>query len=280
MSTLADKLPPTGRTNWAAPSTAKPDLMAAFQDGLPVRLIATRREDLVTCRINEAVAEVVARREGFDFYPVVDEVGGRIVGLLEATPTLADAGGLVRDRMAALSEENLIGADAGILAFIRQADTRTCRLVVSGAQISGLATLSDLQRLPARAALFALVTHLEMILVEAIRREFGESDAWKSRLSLGRLEKLNRNIADAKKEDTLVDDLLLSELADKVAIVRKGPVAAASRSGFKEAMEHARRLRDNLAHANEYAATVKAALQVCKTVRIIEAWIDHIGAYV
>jgi hypothetical protein len=62
--------------------------------------------------------------------------------------------------MRALPEENLIGADAGILSFVKGADRRGCRLVMSGAEISGLVSLSDLQKLPVRATvLFALITH-------------------------------------------------------------------------------------------------------------------------
>jgi hypothetical protein len=62
--------------------------------------------------------------------------------------------GRVYEKMRHLSEANLIGADASILAFVRDADRHKCRLVVSGCEISGLVSLSDLQRLPVRAALF------------------------------------------------------------------------------------------------------------------------------
>jgi len=47
------------------------------------------------------------------------------------------------------------GADASILDFVWDADTKPCRLVVSGSKIVGLASFHDLQKLPARAAPFA-----------------------------------------------------------------------------------------------------------------------------
>ena len=43
-----------------------------------------------------------------------------------------------------LSEENMLGADASILAFLRNADERRCRLIISQNEISGLVGLSDL----------------------------------------------------------------------------------------------------------------------------------------
>jgi hypothetical protein len=58
----------------------------------------------------------------------------------------------VSARMSRLSDENLIGADASILTFVRNADRQKCRLVLSGLEISGLVSLSDLQRLPVWAA--------------------------------------------------------------------------------------------------------------------------------
>jgi hypothetical protein len=48
---------------------------------------------------------------------------------------------------------------------------------------------------------------------------------------------------------------------------------------FEREMNEAQELRDNLAHANEYAATREAAAKVCDTVRNIEHWIAHLSAW-
>jgi hypothetical protein len=124
----------------------------------------------------------------------------RIVGLLEIASYghSATVGPSVRKAMRPLSEENLIGADASILAFVRDADFRKCRLVVLGSQISGLVTLSDLQRLPARAALFGLVTHLEILMAEVIRREFKGGGEWARYLSDRRQGRLRGELEKAE----------------------------------------------------------------------------------
>ncbi len=131
---------------------------------------------------------VTRNQGGFDYFPVVecaDAFPERVIGLVELAPFMhgATPRGCVRDQMRPLSEENLIGADASILAFIRNADQQECRLVVSGPEISGLVSLSDLQRLPVRAALFAMVTHLEITMAHAIRSECNRSEDWLIRLS-------------------------------------------------------------------------------------------------
>ena len=41
-----------------------------------------------------------------------------------------------------------------LLDFVRTADEHSCRLVVDGGRVTGLVSLSDIQKLPVRAALF------------------------------------------------------------------------------------------------------------------------------
>lgn len=277
--------PPYRGSGWAAPSVAAPELMASFQDRVPVRLIATSRQDLRTCRVNEPLVDVVSRnKEGFDFFPVTGpsaQEQDRIVGLVELATFRQDRApdGVVREHMHSLGEDNLIGGDASILSFIKSADQHPCRLVVSGSRIEGLVSLSDLQKLPVRAALFALITHLEIIMAAAIRRDCRETTKWKDRLSAERQSKLATKLQDAVKDDSWVDDLLFTEFADKVTIISKSGSFRESKTGFAANMRTVEKLRNHLAHANEYAANRDAAAAVCKTVRIIDAWIEHLSVW-
>jgi hypothetical protein len=258
--------------------------MHTFQEGLPVRLIATARQDLRTCCDDEWIADVVTRnQEGFDHFPVVASSGvpDRIIGLIELVgwDQGKAAAGRVSDRMSPLCEDNLIGADASILSFVKSADTNPCRLVVSGARIEGLVSLSDLQKLPVRAALFALITQLEMTMAEAIRRECRGSARWKERLSPGRLEKVEAKQRAARRDDNWVDDLLFTEFADKKTIIRKAAILPDGKTQFDEAMREAEGLRNLLAHANDYAESRAAAAKVCSTARTIEHWIERLTAW-
>lgn len=259
--------------------------MAALQGRLSVALIATPRDALCTCDVDEPLSAVMARNsEPFDFFPVTRTTPAedqRIVGLLDLVPYLhgKPAEGIVRDQLIPLSEEYLIGADAGILDFVRNADSHRCRLVLSGSQVSGLVNLSDLQKLPVRAALFAMVTQLEMTMAEAIGREFRGSDGWKQRLSCDRLEKVTQQRERVKADDNLVDELLFTQFGDKVTIIRKSEGFVGSKSRFCAEMADAQRLRDDLAHANEYAATRQAAIRVCEAVRRVESWIDQLSRW-
>lgn len=259
-------------------------VLAVFQESLPVRLIATARADFKTCLPDEELSAVVQRShaDGFDFLPVVDPDvagAGSIAGVLDVASHASGgtAAHSVRDVMQPLGENHLIGADASILTFIHDADRHPFRFVVSGREISGLVTLSDLQRLPVRAALFALVTQLEMTMTTMIRQQFAGQDAWMHRLSLERREKVTAKLQAAKHEDTLVDPLLYTEFGDKVAVIKKAwplfPNTSPSKTQFQKDMDTLQKLRDNLAHANNYAATRAASERTCESVRRMMRWI-------
>ncbi|SEE18597.1 hypothetical protein SAMN05519104_5431 [Rhizobiales bacterium GAS188] len=259
--------------------------LATFQEGLPIRLIETPRDAFETCRPDEEMSVVVARNQGgFDYFPVVECVDGirkRIIGLVELVPFIhgAESRGFVRDQMRPLSEENLIGADASLLTFIRTADRQKCRLVVSGPQINGLVSISDLQRLPVRAALFAMVTHLEITMAHAIRSEFDQSEDWINRLSAERISKVRNKVAEAKSQDAFVDSLLFTEFCDKVTIVKNSPDFQWSKKSFDRDLAQVQALRNDLAHANDYAATREAACHVCETVRLMDQWLSRLATW-
>jgi hypothetical protein len=270
--------------SWSALEDEPYHALSAFQDSLPIHLIATARADFKTCRPDEALADVVERNrpDRFDFLPVIVR-GSRgsemVAGVLEVAACTGRAvpGQTVCEHMQSLGEELLIGADASILTFIRDADRHPFRFVVSGREISGLVSVSDLQRLPVRAALFAMVTQFEMTMADVIRRQSSSPDAWMGLLSQGRAEKVRENVARAKAEDTLVDRLLYTEFCDKVTIIdRAWPsrlYPLPEKRVFQKDMKDIQTLRDNLAHANDYAATRDAARRVCECVRRMDFWI-------
>jgi hypothetical protein len=223
------------------------------------------------------------RHHQFDFLPVTEAATGpmKIVGLLEVAlyKRSATTDALVGEVMRPLSEENLIGADASILAFVRDADRRKCRLVVSGHEIGGLISLSDLQRLPVRAALFGLVTYFEILMASAIRWEFDGSEGWLEYVSEDRQRGLREKLEKAQAADGLVDPLLFTQFGDKKSILRRSTYLETSRGEFERELDKIQSLRDDLAHANDYAASPEAAKKTCETVRLIDKWSEHFSRW-
>jgi hypothetical protein len=255
-------------------------ILSALQTGLTVDLIATSRDFFETCSTDEAIQSVIdrSRTKSFDFLPVLDPSSSRIVGLFEIArfitrgePEMQIAAG-----MQPLSEDNMLGADASILAFVRSADEHRCRLIISQNQISGLVSLSDLQRLPVRAALFGLVTYLEIVMANVVRRKFESKEAWLDALPTTRQLKLREEIAKAASSGNLVDPLLFTQFADKATLIRSCEQWPMGRDEFEKDFRTIQSLRDHLAHANDYAASPEAAIETCKSMRLIERWTDKL----
>lgn len=286
---MNDKSSPHNARRWAASSSSSPQLTLNLHGSLPVRLIATPRRSFKTCCTGEDLSDVVANNvESFDHLPVIDASQDdveTIVGLLDVRSLGSEERlqATVRERMNPLSEQLLIGADASILDFMMMADRQRCRLVVSESEISGLVSLSDLQRLPVRAALFALITQSEITMADAIRREcrdpHKEFDTWMNRLSVDRQNKIHDEIGRSTDEDGFVDSLLFTQYGDKVTILRKSPRFQWSKTKFKSDMRNVESLRDQIAHANDYASTPVAAEQVCSTVRSLHCWNRRLASW-
>ncbi|HEV3074021.1 MAG TPA: hypothetical protein VHB47_06340 [Thermoanaerobaculia bacterium] len=282
----------TTMTPWSAPTLRGDDVtdaLTVFQESLPVQLIATGRSEFKTCFPEEALSEVVDRNRthGFDHLPVVSRgAQGRetVIGVLEVMSLMSGPvpDFAVDDCKEALGEQHLIGADAGILTFIRSADRHPFRFVVSGHEISGLVTLSDLQRISVRAALFAMVTHLELTMAEVIRQRSSQLEAWIGRLPKERAQKVQRKLARAKREDTYVDELLYTEFCDKVTLITKDwpfpKDRSISKKVFKKDMRALEKLRNSIAHASDFAATREAARHLCERVRRADRWTRSLAA--
>ena len=258
---------------WAKRGDVGLDVLGRVQDGLTVDMIMTRRNDLMTCRCEEAAREVKARNNEhrFSFIPVKDG-NGRIQGLYHARRWFDQEApdGPIGDDFERLSEDLVIGANASILEFVRTADERPTRLVISGDQIAGLISQSDLQLLPVRAALSTLMTSLEMAMAERIEAEWPDTASdWLNLLSPGRRTKILERIDIAREEDGFVNEIVFADLPDKADIIVKRRLIGGSATKLRRCFKAVGRLRNKLAHANYYAETPEAASQVSAVVRTI-----------
>lgn len=172
------------KTIWTSSTAYNTNLFDALQSGLTVNMIMTPRADILTCKSTELIPDVLRRNpDRFSYIPVDDH--GRLIGLFHAERWFSKQAPneQVGSYFEPLSEATLIGANAGIIEFVRRADEQPCQLVVSGSRIDGLVSLSDMQKLPVRAALFGLVTGMELTMSELIRRHFHDTKEWLSALS-------------------------------------------------------------------------------------------------
>ena len=261
------------KTRWATGSDVGPDVLEPLQHSLTVNTIMTPREQLKTCRRDETANAVMARNkeDQFSFLPVVDEAD-RFLGLYKAERWFRQEAPceLIGDDFEPFSEEQVIGADASIIDFVMTAIERPTRLVVSGDRVTGLVSLSDLQLLPVRAAIFTWITSLEIAMAKRIETEWHDDvTGWLKLLSDGRRAKILDEIKTAKQKDGFVNEIVFTQFSDKATILCKKRLVPGSKTQLQRDFTQIRKLRDYIAHANYYAETPEAARRVCEVVRKI-----------
>ncbi|QDZ00121.1 hypothetical protein FQ775_06845 [Nitratireductor mangrovi] len=256
-------------TDWASNHDGSLEALRRVQGNLTVDLIMVRRDAFDTCSLDETAAQIKRRNaKQFSYFPVAD-AEEQILGLYNAERwfTVVPPDTRVADDFEGLSEDMLIGADASIVDFVVQADSHPTNLVVSGRQIAGLVSLSDIQQLPARAAIFALITSLEMAMSLAISGRYPNCGDWMALLSEERRIGLLEEIEKAQQRDIFLSEIAFTQIHDKACIVGKSGLLDRSRTSVEKSFKKIRALRDNVAHANNYAATPAEARSVCGVVR-------------
>lgn len=253
------------------PRRRPPSDTSAFESlhrDLMVSQIATPRDKLVTCAREEPIAAVQKRNtSGYDFLPVEDD--GSIIGLFHARPfwNKPPADGIVGAKMRVLSDANLIGAEASILEFLKEVDEKPFRLVVSGGGIGGLVAWSDLQRLPVRTALFALITGFELTMFDAIKSEYPTGVDWLTTLGSERQGEVRKAIQRSQEHEGDVDALLYTQICDKATILRDRFSFRGSKKQVKRLFGRIERLRNKVAHANNYVSRRQDAIKASGTVK-------------
>lgn len=255
---------------WASNHDGNLAKLLRVQGSLTVGLIMVERAEFLTCQPDETAQNIKNKNPlNYSYLPV--EKGNQIIGLYNAERWFAAEAPdtPVDGDFVPLSEEIIIGADSSIFDFLMQADLNPTNLVVSGSRVSGLVSLHDIQQLPVRAALFALITSLEMAMTYAIKTRWPDDAGWMSQLNDERFMKLAETIERSKAADTYVDHITFTQFSDKADLIRRGQILGRSGSSLKRDFKTIRELRDHLAHANSYAQDEAQAKKVCETVRTI-----------
>ena len=239
--------------------------LSALEAGMHVALIATF--DLKTCKVSDAVEEVLARPElqAFDYIPVCDR--DNIVGVLHRPRQGQDLTvALVREAMQPIHESMLIPADASLLSFVEYADMTSYRLVTNGQRIIGIVTLSDLQKFAVRPVLFSLITAVELLLAEWVRQKYPDEKDWLATLSEGRERLIELRWLEWSPGNMAMDKLSVSEFCDKRELALDLG-AFSNKSAARKKLKYVEWLRHAVMHSGDYALTPENAQLIACTVR-------------
>ncbi len=201
--------------------------MQGLETGLTVGDVATL--DFEWCSTGD-VARDVLRDPAFsifDAFPVKD--GDHIVGVLERNGVRPVAS-TVETAMRRIDDSLLVSAHDPLSSLVTVLSSSPYRMVVDRARIVGIVTRSDVHKLPMRLLVFALVTHLELLMAEIVTRKMPD-DAWVDRLSVTRRGRFEDKRGELRSSNFDPPWIELTDFCDKRDLVLR---ARRSRSRQEE----------------------------------------------
>jgi hypothetical protein len=261
---------PIETNRWASKplKTSAIEFLSAIRTQFPVSLIATPRAEL-KCRPVGEWKQVDSHPDfaDFDQVPLTDGQGQRIEAVFERG----------QGRLA-LREDMFIAADAPLLSFLESADQQRFRFLVMDSTVSGMVTISDIQKLPVYSVLFSLLIAVEMSLMEWIRKRCGkDQDAWLARLEDNQQRDIERHWKQAQEKNLNIDRLNCASFHHEI-VAAEGFGLFTGHADQQERLENLKALRNMVYHAAEFAPNAEEALKIPARVRdahTVAAWLQE-----
>jgi hypothetical protein len=246
--------------------------LSGLEEGLRIEHIATT--EMKTCGIDDDPVRVLTDAKLMDFDQIPVKEFERIVGVLERKPI--GNGVRMRDAMQTLDGAMFVTDKQPVGSFLEKLRHQRYFLMVSGSEIKGLVTTSDLLKLPVRVYAFMLVTHLEMVMAAAIRIAFrGQpEDACLLVLSTSRRGRVEEKIARFASQRLNPSIVEFTDFCDKRTIVKKSFRLDAS---FETELKAIEEVRNSVAHAGMYAEDGAALLSFIDRLEQARFWADKVS---
>lgn len=241
--------------------------MNRLEQALSVGQIATFH--FIACDATDDPQDVLDRYPDFDQIPIQRE--GKVIGVLEREK---GEGNTAAEAMRPLDVDMLVAAEEPIARFIPcLLEAPYYRLVLTGHELTGIVTRSDLLKLPVRLLAFARITHLELILANLITVNYSQDDDWLALLEEKEQKSIKRHherLSRGRIETTLLE---VSRFDHKYEVVSNlpdiGGYFAADMAGIKA-------LRDELAHAKDFVTDEEALGRFLKRLQLADRWIAEL----
>jgi predicted transcriptional regulator len=240
--------------------------MTSLEDGLRVQHVAT---DVTGTHGSESVATVKAWATELSFNNVPVEADGSIVGVIEnllgeigGWPLPAE-NGACQQAMRRLAGDMLIEGKAPLAELVDELlRPPHYRLVVRNGNVDAIVTPSDLGKLPMRLLAFAMLAHLESVMLAAIRSRYAEEEDAVNVLGDDAAIQILGDVSDLHKKQLDPALLEVTSLRQKGEILARCGVFSGDMSeicdGFKDLYEQ---LRNPLMHASRFVDDSTAALK-------------------
>lgn len=253
--------------------------MSGLEKGLQVIHITTPTAQLLCSQYDEDIETVLARPDlkQFDQIPIIEQEA--IIGLLKRRKCSEDAKGIARDHMQKLGETILVSADTPLLKFIQ--NDSLDRIVIGGTNICGLVTRSDLLKLPVFLLGFALVMHVETLMLNMIRNAGIDEKIWLIWLQSNRRGDIQKRFAQLTSHRSDPEMLELTYFSDKSKILEQLAALEEYSSHLPDKscidqLVEIKLLRNTIAHTGNTSDSDDILQKFIDRLRIAHKWIEHV----
>lgn len=218
---------------------------------------------------------------GFDFIVVHDskESSTNVCGLLNRVGALheTDSQLVVRKskHFLSLSEELLISEQAGIIDYIVRAKQNPTLLLMGANKVTGIVTVSDLQKIQTKSAFISLFLHFEDLLTKLLRTQLGQAQKDViNKFTNSRAEKISKKIRELTDKDLFVDIWCALDFGDKKNLFLKNKLAVnVSNSDVRKEFATIEKYRNLVAHSSAKAELFASENFIVATKNLIK-WIE------
>ncbi len=248
------------------------------QNRLNVSIIMTPRNELKTCLLSDKIDNLIKNNlENFSILPVADNLQN-IIGVLNLKNKQILKNNSVKEFYEPINEKIIIGGNSNINEFIKNVREEPFKLVISKNEISGLVTMSDMQKIPVRVSIFSLIIELEIMMSDLIIKLYPNEESWMNLLTNSRRNKLNDEELKVKKSDNFVSKIIFTQFGDKAKILEKSKCFSfTTQKQLKKQFEDIRKLRDLVAHSSEFAETDEMCFSASRAVNFTLSLLSEIS---
>jgi len=253
-------------------------MMSGLERGLQVAHITTAADQLRYCQHDEEIEAVLNRSDLLQFDQIPVQEQGVIIGLVRKLTVPFGAKGPARRHMQLLGESILVSADASLLEYIL--NDSLDRLVIHGTKIHGLVTRSDLLKLPVTLLGFALVTHVEAVMLTLIRAIGVGEQIWLGYLEQGSRKDIRKRYKQLTEKRSDPDLLELTTFSNKHTILEHLAAEETYASCLPDResisqLEEIRQLRNIIAHTGGKVDSPDSIQELIGLLRLTQNWIER-----
>lgn len=201
--------------------------LSAVQSQLTLSQIMTPRASFISCVAEDSVhASFAGVPDVFDALPVIagSDPGDKeaaVIGLVHRDRIpFRNRSATVRGVMDVSTLTSAHDVDRTLIAYMNGLNGEPLEFVVSGDEVVGLVTPYDLERLPVRTALFALIIDIEQAIGELVNLRLPDPTGWETLVERKLQGALRQGLKRAKENDNVGQAILSVDFNVKLELLQ------------------------------------------------------------